>query len=79
MGSEMCIRDRLVFVLDPYDLYLCDFLGVVSSRLEDFDLLVDIGGVHPLGAARPLRRVLRVVGQQGTERTGKKNKEQRKI
>ena len=51
--------------------YLGDFLGVLGSRLEDLDLLVDVGRVDPLGAGHPLRLLLRVRRQEGAERAEK--------
>ena len=78
------LQKRLFFLCDSFpffsfflaalrdnDLYLCDFLGVVRAGLEDLDLLVDVGGVHPLGPAHALGRVLRVGAQQGAKGTEK--------
>ena len=54
-------------VLDLYDLYLCDGLGVRRAGLEHLDLLVDVGRVDPLGAGNPLRLLLRVRREEGAE------------
>ena len=54
-------------LLKLYDLYLSYLLRVRRTRLQHFDLLVDVGRIHPFSAADSLGGLLGVLREQGAK------------